>query len=104
MPITHTIGHSVLMVGLATGIVLIRPRLRPIVSVIIGWAGHIGADLIVAYPKFLVNYFWPVLAVRPTPDDPFLAYWLEYATSPLGALEAAAVVAAAAMLWIQRSI
>jgi len=46
-----------------------------------------------------VNYAWPILDVRPTPDDPLLAYWLEYAAGPLGLLEASLVVAAVVVLY-----
>jgi len=94
VPVSHSVGHSALVVtGLAVA-VLALPRLRPAAPLVVGWAGHVGADLIVAYPKFVMNYAWPILEVRPTPDDPFVAYWLEYAAGPLGFLEASLVVAA----------
>ncbi len=91
VPVAHTIGHSVLTVALFA---LVAARYRPLAPLVVGWAGHVAADLVVAYPAFLVNYAWPLLEPRPTPDDAFLAYWLEYAASGLGALEAVLVAAA----------
>lgn len=93
VPVAHSVGHSVVVLGLAAGVIVALPRLRGWFPLIVGWAGHVAADLIVAYPKFLVNYAWPLLAPRPTPDDPVVAYWVEYALGPLGVLEAAVVVA-----------
>lgn len=94
VPVAHSVGHSVVVVGLGAGVVLARPRLRGATPLVVGWIGHVGADLVVAYPRFLVNYAWPLLTPRPTPDDPLVAYWLEYALGPLGVVEASLVVAA----------
>lgn len=90
-PVAHTVGHSVLTVGL---LALVAARYRALAPLAVGWAGHVAADLVVAYPKFLVNYAWPLLEPRPTPDDPFLAYWVDYAASGFGALEVLLVAAA----------
>lgn len=92
VPVAHTVGHSVVVLGVAVALAAVGGRLRTVGPFLVGWAGHVGADLVVAYPKFLVNYAWPVLEQRPTPEDPFLAYWLEYAVGPLGVLEAGLVV------------
>jgi len=91
VPVAHTVGHSVLTVGLLG---LVAARYRVLAPVVVGWASHVAADLVVAYPKFLVNYAWPVLGPRPTPDDAFLAYWIDYAASGFGAVEALLVGAA----------
>jgi hypothetical protein len=93
VPVAHTVGHSVLLVG---ALAAVAARHRALGPLALGWAGHVAADLVVAYPKFLVNYAWPLLESRPTPDDPFLAYWVEYALGPLGALELVLVAAALA--------
>lgn len=102
-PVSHTVGHSVLVVAGLAVVVLVHPWLRPAAPLVVGWAGHVGADLIVAYPKFVVNYAWPLLNTRPTPDDPFITYWLEYAAGPLGALEASLVVAAVVVLYTRKT-
>ena len=60
---SHTIGHSVPLISIATGIVLVQPQFRPAIPLLLGRIGRIRADLLVAYPKFMVNYFWPVLEV-----------------------------------------
>lgn len=91
VPVTHTVGHSVLVVG---GAALVAVRVRAVAPLVVGVAGHVAADLVVAYPRFLVNYAWPLLAPRAPPDDPVVAYWVEYALGPLGAVELLLVVAA----------
>jgi hypothetical protein len=93
-PVAHSVGHSVFLVALGAAVVPTWSRLRGATPLVVGWAGHVAADLIVAYPTFLVNYGWPLLEPRPTPDEGFVAYWLAYAASPVGAVEAAVVVAA----------
>jgi hypothetical protein len=93
VPVAHSVGHSVVVLGALAAAVALVPRLRPAGPLLVGVAGHVAADLVVAYPTFLVNYAWPLLAPRPTPDDPVVAYWLEYAAGPLGALELALVAA-----------
>jgi hypothetical protein len=99
VPVAHTVGHSVVVLaGVALAVTGVA-RLRPAAPAVVGWAGHVAADLVVAYPRFLVNYAWPLLAPRPTPDEPVVAYWVAYARSPLGALELLLVAAAALVLW-----
>jgi hypothetical protein len=96
--VSHTVGHSVPVLGVAAGATAALPAVRPAAPLVAGWAAHVAADLVVAYPRFLVNYAWPLLAPRPTPDDPLVAYWLEYAAGPLGAFEASLVVLAGVLL------
>jgi hypothetical protein len=91
VPVAHTVGHSVLLVAVLAAVAVYN---RALVPLALGWAGHVAADLVVAYPRFLVNYAWPLLESRPTPDDPFLTYWIEYALGPLGALEVVLVATA----------
>lgn len=93
VPVTHSLGHSVVVLALVAGVVVAHRRVRGAAPFVVGWAGHVAADLVVAYPTFLVNYGWPLLAPRPTPDDPIVAYWLEYAIGPLGVLEGTLIVA-----------
>jgi hypothetical protein len=97
--VAHTVGHSVVILALG-GLALALRRGRPPAGRALwaGWAGHVGADLLVAYPRFLVNYGWPLLDARPTPDVPVVAYWVEYALGPLGALELLAACTAAVVV------
>jgi hypothetical protein len=48
VPVSHSVGHSVVVVGLGAGLVLAWPRLRDAAPLVVGWVGHIGADLVVA--------------------------------------------------------
>jgi hypothetical protein len=96
VPVAHTVGHSVLLVA---ALAVVTARYRALVPLAVGWAGHVAADLVVAYPRFLVNDAWPGLKSRPTPDSSFLAYWVEYTLGRLGALEVMLVVAALAAVY-----
>ncbi|ERG95345.1 metal-dependent hydrolase [Haloquadratum walsbyi] len=93
----HTIGHSVLTFSVISILLISISRLRFLIPILPGYGSHIIADLIVAYPKFLTNYFWPILPQRPTPDDPVIQYWIDYATSITGIIEFIPVIIA---LWI----
>lgn len=94
--VAHTAGHSVVVLAAAGGVLALRPGWPPAGRALwAGWTGHVGADLVVAYPRFVINYAWPLLEARPTPDVPVVAYWVEYALGPLGALELVLVVIAA---------
>ena len=95
---THTLAHSVITLAVVTVAIRTVPRLRRFTPVVPGYAAHIVADLIVAYPKFLTNYAWPVLEQRPTPEVPVVDYWLAYVVSPPGAVEFAVVATAAWVL------
>jgi hypothetical protein len=86
--VSHTVGHSV--VGLAVAAV-VATRYRALAPVVVGWATHVAADLVVAYPVFVVNYAWPVLTGVKPPAMSRVAYWSRYATGPLFALELVAV-------------
>jgi hypothetical protein len=99
--VAHTVGHSVLVVGaLGVGVAILSlERGWPLLA---GWIGHVAADLVVAYPRFLRNYAWPVLAPQPTPDDPIVAYWLEYASGPLFGLEVGLAGLAVWLCWHRR--
>jgi hypothetical protein len=101
VPVAHTVGHSVVVLAGAALAVAGVARLRPAAPLVVGWAGHVAADLVVAYPRFLVNYAWPLVAPRPTPDGSAVAYWVEYALGPLGALEL--LLAAGAALTLRRA-
>jgi len=93
----HTVGHSVLTFCGISILLISVSRLRFLIPILPGYGSHIIADLIVAYPKFLTNYFWPILPQRPTPDDPVIQYWIDYATSITGVIELIPIVVA---LWI----
>lgn len=96
--ISHTVGHSVVTLGVVAAIVATVAFLRALWPVVVGFASHIAADIFVAYPKFVRNYGWPVLSQRPTPDGPALDYWVAYATSGPGAVEALIVIVAVGLL------
>ena len=96
--ISHTVGHSVVTLGVIAAAVTMISRLRVLAPAVLGYATHILADLFVAYPKFLINYAWPVLPQRPTPDGPALDYWLAYAESGPGVVEASVVVLAVGLV------
>jgi Predicted membrane-bound metal-dependent hydrolase (DUF457). len=96
--IGHTVGHSVVTLGVITAVVTIISPLRILAPAVLGYATHILADLFVAYPKFLTNYAWPLLPQRPTPDGPVLDYWLAYAGSGPGVVEASVVVLAVGLV------
>jgi hypothetical protein len=100
-PVAHTVGHSVVVLGLVAALLGLSGgrRHRPF---LVGWAGHVAADLVVAYPKFTVNYAWPLLNPRPTPDVPLVDYWVEYAVTGFGVVEAALVVGAV-LAWRARN-
>ncbi len=83
----HTLAHSVLTFSVVSIMILALPRLRRLTPFIPGYGAHILADLMVAYPKFMINYFWPLLPQRPTPDGPAVDYWINYAASAPGVVE-----------------
>ena len=90
--ISHAVGHSVVTLGVIAAAVTVISSLRVLAPAVLGYATHILADLFVAYPKFLINYAWPLLPQRPPPDGPALDYWLAYAGSGPGVVEASIVV------------
>lgn len=94
----HTVAHSLLTLVAVGAVVLAVPRFRRAAPALIGYASHVAADLVVAYPSFLGNFLWPVVPQRPTPDGSAVAYWLNYATSAPGAVEITAVTVAAALV------
>jgi len=94
---THTVAHSVVTLAVVTVAIRTIPRLRPFTPVFPGYATHIAGDLMVAYPRFLTNYAWPVLEQRPTPDVPVIDYWLAYIVSAPGAVE---FVIVAGAVWV----
>ncbi len=89
----HTLAHSVVTVVAVAVVVTAVDTARPLRSVLPGYVAHVVADVGVAYPRFVVNYAWPLLDQQPTPDVSPVGYWLRYATSAPGVVEAAIVVA-----------
>ncbi|ESS05283.1 MAG: putative membrane-bound metal-dependent hydrolase (DUF457) [uncultured archaeon A07HB70] len=89
----HTLAHSVFTVAAVAVIVTAVDAARPLRPVFPGYAAHVVADVGVAYPRFVVNYAWPVLEQQPTPDVSPVGYWVRYAVSAPGVAEAAIVVA-----------
>ncbi|MFB6255346.1 MAG: metal-dependent hydrolase [Haloplanus sp.] len=84
VPSFHTVGHSVLVLGGAVGVVYLLGRGRPL---LLGWASHLVGDLPLAVPVYLDHYVWPVLAPSAPPAEPVRGYVLGYATSPAFAAE-----------------
>ena len=97
----HTVAHSVVVLSVGVVFLVALPRLRALVPVALGQATHIAGDLLVAYPEFLRNFAWPLLAQRPTPGGSAVSYWADYATSVTGVVEFA-LVAAAALVLVRR--
>jgi hypothetical protein len=89
----HTLAHSVVTVAVVAVVVTAVDAARPFRPVFPGYAAHVAADVGVAYPRFVVNYAWPILEQRPTPDVSPVGYWMRYAVSAPGVAEAAIVVA-----------
>ncbi len=92
--VSHTVGHSAVVLALATAVLLAVPRLRTWLPLAVGAAGHVAGDVLVAYPGYVVNYAWPVLGPRRPPQDGLVTYWIDYALGPFGALEATLILAA----------
>jgi hypothetical protein len=94
----HTLGHSVVTVTAVAVVVTAVNAARPLQPVLPGYAAHVVADIGVAYPRFVVNYAWPLLDQRPTPDISPVTYWVRYAVSAPGVVEATLVVAGVAVV------
>ena len=88
----HTLGHSVVTVTAVAVVVTAVDTARPLRPVLPGYAAHVVADIGVAYPRFVGNYAWPLLDQRPTPDVSPVSYWVRYAVSTPGVVEATIVV------------
>ncbi|MFB6167545.1 MAG: metal-dependent hydrolase [Haloferacaceae archaeon] len=94
----HTLAHSVVTVTAVAVVLTAVDAARPLRPVLPGYAAHVVADVGVAYPRFVVNYAWPLLEQRPTPDASPVGYWVRYAVSAPGVAEAAIVVAGVAIV------
>ncbi|MFB6252696.1 MAG: metal-dependent hydrolase [Halobellus sp.] len=94
----HTIAHSIAVVCAVAALFTMVPQLRVLAPVVLGQATHIAGDLVVAYPKFLRNFAWPLLPQRPAPGGSPVRYWITYATSTVGLVELTLIVAAGVML------
>ncbi len=94
----HTLAHSVVTLTLVVVVVTAVDTARPLRPVLPGYAAHIVADIGVAYPRFVVNYAWPLLAQRPTPDVSPVGYWLRYAASAPGVAEMGIIAVGAVVI------
>lgn len=89
----HTLAHSVVTLAVVAGVVAVVSTARHLRPVLPGYAAHVAADIGVAYPRFVVNYGWPLVEQRPTPDVSPVGYWIRYAMSAPGVAEIGIVVA-----------
>ena len=94
----HTLAHSVVTLTLVVVVVTAVDTARPLRPVLPGYAAHVVADIGVAYPRFVVNYAWPLLAQRPTPDVSPVGYWLRYAVSAPGVAEMGIIAVGAVVI------
>ncbi|MFB6205948.1 MAG: metal-dependent hydrolase [Haloglomus sp.] len=95
VPSFHTVGHSLLLAGVAALVVAGTGRGE---ALLVGWVSHLAGDLPLAVPTYLDHYVWPVAAPPAPPPEPPGSYVAGYVTGPAFAAEL--LVAGAALAWV----